>query len=75
FYTTDADEAQASVANGYAIEDKFHMYIYPTQTCGSVPLYRSHSTLGTDHFYTIDATERDDSANTGWVYQEIAGYV
>ncbi|KIJ48652.1 hypothetical protein M422DRAFT_97814, partial [Sphaerobolus stellatus SS14] len=33
-------------------------YFYPTQVCGSVPLYQLFSSQITDHFYTTDEQER-----------------
>ncbi|KAJ6590502.1 hypothetical protein DFH09DRAFT_1358712 [Mycena vulgaris] len=72
FYTTNATEG---LAGGYAVENPAQMYLYPTQLCGSVPLYRSYSEIRTHHFYTADAVERDQAASSGYVYQLVAGYV
>ncbi|KAJ7243844.1 hypothetical protein B0H12DRAFT_1236324 [Mycena haematopus] len=75
FYTTNASEASnaASAAGGYDIENLTPMYIYSSQICGSVPLYRSYSPTNTDHFYTTSETERDTM--TGYNFELIAGYV
>ncbi|KAJ7243834.1 hypothetical protein B0H12DRAFT_1236313 [Mycena haematopus] len=75
FYTTDASEVNnaASAAGGYEIENLTPMYIYSSQICGSVPLYRSYSPTNTDHFYTTSETERDTM--TGYNFELIAGYV
>ncbi|KAJ7616612.1 hypothetical protein FB45DRAFT_716372, partial [Roridomyces roridus] len=77
FYTTNATEVDSAVThNGYVHEDdKAPMWIYPDQLCGSVPLYRMYNNGASDHFYTIDAAERDDAAAHGWSFEWIAGYV
>ncbi|KAJ7609512.1 hypothetical protein FB45DRAFT_944613 [Roridomyces roridus] len=77
FFTTNATEADsAATHNGYVHEDdKAPMWIYPDQLCGSVPLFRMYNNGASDHFYTIDAAERDDAAAHGWSFEWIAGYV
>ncbi|KAJ7486928.1 hypothetical protein FB451DRAFT_1554084 [Mycena latifolia] len=74
-YTTSASEAQAATEPPYTyvFDSGPAMYIYPTQICGSVPLYRLHSGDLRDHFYTIDAAERD--AAVGYADEGITGYV
>jgi hypothetical protein len=50
-------------------------FIAPTQSCGSVPLYRLLNTAAGAHFYTLSATERDNAViNLGFADQGIAGY-
>ncbi|KAJ7774387.1 hypothetical protein B0H14DRAFT_2401843 [Mycena olivaceomarginata] len=75
FYTTNATEANNTVAGGYTLEDKPPMYIYPTQLCGSMPFYRLFSSGTGDHFYTIDASERDGAEGSGWDFEWVQGYV
>jgi hypothetical protein len=52
-------------------------YIYPSQVCGSIPLYRLHFVAAnSDCIYTTSTAERDDAMNNkGLTYEGIAGYV
>ncbi|KAF7374146.1 hypothetical protein MSAN_00296000 [Mycena sanguinolenta] len=75
FYTANETEREAARASGYA--DLFTAgYIYPSQICGSVPLYRLHF-LGanSDYIYTTSVTERENAITSGFTYEGIAGYV
>jgi len=67
------DRATSSL--GYSAEG-ITGYIFPTQVTQTVPLYRSYSAGGTDHFYTVNKAESDNAvANLGYSYEGIAGYV
>lgn len=50
-------------------------YVYPTQVCGSVPLYQLGFSAKTDHWYTTDASERDALVGFGWTNQGVIAYV
>ncbi|KAF8805018.1 hypothetical protein BYT27DRAFT_7258607 [Phlegmacium glaucopus] len=51
-------------------------YVYPTQICGSVPLYAASLAIG-DHWYTTNLADRDAlvSLGSGWTNAGIAAYV
>ncbi|KAJ6586537.1 hypothetical protein DFH09DRAFT_910690, partial [Mycena vulgaris] len=76
FYTTNATERSNALAAGYS-DYATTGYIYPTQVCGSVPLYRAHFIgANTDYIYTTSVTERDNAiVNQRFVDEGIAGYV
>ncbi|KAJ7776253.1 hypothetical protein B0H16DRAFT_1003571 [Mycena metata] len=76
FYTTSATERSSALASGYS-DDGIAGYVYPTQICGSVPLYRAHFIgANADYLYTTSAAERDNAVlNQGFVDEGIAGYV
>ncbi len=51
-------------------------YWSATETCGAVPLYRLYNASAGDHFYTLNATERDNAvAMYGYASEGIAAYV
>ncbi|KAJ7023656.1 hypothetical protein C8F04DRAFT_178711 [Mycena alexandri] len=75
FYTANTTEAQVVQTQGWALEDQNPIYVYPTQVCDAVPLYRLYNTGTGDHFYTIDAAERDSSEESSYNFELIAGYV
>ncbi|KAJ3562052.1 hypothetical protein NP233_g9815 [Leucocoprinus birnbaumii] len=84
FYTANAAEFQARVAGGcQAMGDPAAAgvaqeigYLYTSQVCGSVPLYRLYSASRFDNFYTINSTERQNNINNGlYADQGIVGYV
>jgi len=63
------------VAAGFQFGTEIVAYVYPTQVCGSIPLYVVfHDVLG-DHWYTTVASERDDFVESGWLDSGIAAYV
>ncbi|KAF7346880.1 hypothetical protein MVEN_01440000 [Mycena venus] len=78
FYTISLAEKVAAEQNGY-ITDGVSVpvsYIYPTQVCGSIPLFRLYSASGQDNFYTTSEAERINAiANGGYADVEIAGYI
>jgi len=45
------------------------------ETTQPVPFYRSYHAIGSDHFYTISAEEKDAAVPKGWAYEGIAGYI
>ncbi|KAJ7624391.1 hypothetical protein FB45DRAFT_923297 [Roridomyces roridus] len=73
----NVSEIAAAEENGYQVNnDPSTVYIYPTQVCGSVPVYRLYSSSGTDNFYTTSESERlDFIANEGYADVGITGYV
>ncbi|KAJ7269559.1 hypothetical protein C8J57DRAFT_1606947 [Mycena rebaudengoi] len=77
FYTTSETERDAArTTRGFSDFDTAG-YIYPSQVCGSVPLYRLHFVAAnSDYIYTTSTAERDDAVNNkGFTYEGIAGYV
>ncbi|KIJ33452.1 hypothetical protein M422DRAFT_264556 [Sphaerobolus stellatus SS14] len=49
-------------------------YVYPTQICGSVPLYAAAGP--SDHWYTTNLIEHDELLGvSGWTDDGIAAYV
>lgn len=78
FYTTDAAEMSNAVHNlGYTFEgDAAFVLQSPGANANGIPLYRTYSTSGTDHFYTTNAAERDSAiANLGYSDEGITAYV
>jgi hypothetical protein len=74
-YTTSAAERDNAAAQGWTYES-IAGYIFPGKVPGSVPLYRSYSSPGSNqaHFYTTSAAERD-GLPAGYTYEGVAGYV
>ncbi|KAF7354546.1 hypothetical protein MSAN_01367400 [Mycena sanguinolenta] len=76
FYTTNQTERAAALASGFVEYLSPVGYIYPSQICGSVPLYRLHFIAANpDYIYTTSTTERDNAAAMGFTYEGVAGYV
>ncbi|KAJ6450177.1 hypothetical protein C8R45DRAFT_849202, partial [Mycena sanguinolenta] len=75
FYTANETERLAALASGYATLFTAG-YIYPSQICGSVPLYRLHFiAANSDYIYTTSVTDRENAITSGFTYEGIAGYV
>ncbi|KAF8180947.1 hypothetical protein K438DRAFT_1602107, partial [Mycena galopus ATCC 62051] len=80
FYTISTTERDSAVTNGYMPESEL-IYTYPTQICGSIPLFRLFSASGKlhnwpDNFYSTSESERQNFiTNEGYSDVEIAGYV
>ncbi|KAJ7802491.1 hypothetical protein B0H14DRAFT_2892134 [Mycena olivaceomarginata] len=76
FYTTNQTERDAARASGFT-DFMTVGYIYPTQVCGTVPLYRLHFVAANaDYMYTTSAAERDNAVlNLRFIYEGVAGYV
>ncbi|KAJ6450181.1 hypothetical protein C8R45DRAFT_849204, partial [Mycena sanguinolenta] len=75
FYTTNETECATALASGY-IPLFTAGYIYPSQICGSVPLYRLHfMAANSDYIYTTSVTDRENAISSGFTYEGIAGYV
>jgi len=78
FYTSSSAEVSYVLANGWVYES-VEGYIYTSQQPGTMPFYRLNrwepSTADLQHFYTINAGERDYLIQQGWGYDGIAGYV
>ncbi|KAJ6454336.1 hypothetical protein C8R45DRAFT_944597 [Mycena sanguinolenta] len=75
FWTINTTEVTAAVQTGYTVNTVAQMYIYPTETCGSVPLYRVSGSAGKDSVYTTSDTERLNFVAQGFTDLGIAGYV
>ncbi|KAJ6614561.1 hypothetical protein B0H10DRAFT_1950542 [Mycena sp. CBHHK59/15] len=77
FYTMSTTERDNAMQNGYvSVAGDPVTYIYPTQLCGSIPLYRLYSATRKDNFYTTSESERSDFiSNQQYTDIEIAGYV
>ncbi|TFY75933.1 hypothetical protein EWM64_g8079 [Hericium alpestre] len=76
FYTTNATEMEAFLANdGYSAQG-ITAFVFPTQFGTTVPLYRLFNPSMVDHFYTISESSRDAAASQhGYVYEGIQTYV
>ncbi|KAJ6582994.1 hypothetical protein DFH09DRAFT_279597 [Mycena vulgaris] len=77
FYTaSEAERDNARTSGGFS-DYMTAGYIYPSQVCGSIPLYRLHYVAANaDYMYTTSTAERDNAVdNMGFTYEGIAGYV
>ncbi|KAJ6450185.1 hypothetical protein C8R45DRAFT_946950 [Mycena sanguinolenta] len=73
---TSTTERATALASGYVDYMTPAGYIYPSQICGSVPLYRLHFIAANpDYIYTTSVTERDNAIAMGFAYEGVAGYV
>ncbi|KDR69047.1 hypothetical protein GALMADRAFT_1353024 [Galerina marginata CBS 339.88] len=68
-------DANPSTVSGFATAPFIIGYVYATQICDSIPLYVVSVSSSRDHYYTVDADERDELVNDGWTDQGIAAYV
>ncbi|KAJ7734991.1 hypothetical protein B0H16DRAFT_134628 [Mycena metata] len=74
-YTANQTELAIALASGYTLSFTAG-YIYPTQICGSVPLYRLHFiAANSDYIYTTSVTDRENAIAMGFTYEGVAGYV
>lgn len=73
FYTTNRDDADAAIKQGYTTEG-IAGYVYTTQVCGSIPLYYVQIP-GKDNLYTTNITERNYAVKNGYTDEGIACYV
>ncbi|KAJ6540533.1 hypothetical protein B0H19DRAFT_1077942 [Mycena capillaripes] len=73
-FTTDEDEVNVLVSEGYALEG-IAGYVYKEQVCGAVPLFRSYNSVLGDHFFTTSKNEHAAFLLDGYVDQGIAAYV
>lgn len=69
FYTTSA----ACEGAAGAVNEGVLGWLSPDTRCGARPLFRLAG--DGDHFYTVDAAERDYAVSLGFVSEGIAGYV
>ena len=84
FYTTNAAEIGgtspgAKARHGYVYEGIVG-YCFPSQKCGTVPLYRYYKAAGRDHFYTkniheIGTAVKGTHGKHGYVSEGVACYV
>ncbi|EED80865.1 predicted protein [Postia placenta Mad-698-R] len=76
FYTTNATERDVFIAQKGYTDRGIAAYVYETQICGSVPLFRSFNPVVVDHFYTNNLTEdRLVSTTKNYVQEGIQCYV
>lgn len=61
-------------SDGYTFEG-VPGWIYPSQVCGSIPLYRTYDASGTDHFYTQSQSEYQGVIAEGFLDEGIVGYI
>lgn len=50
-------------------------YVYPTQICGSVPLYGASFASPPDHWYTTELNEHNEIISFGWTDVGITAFV
>ncbi|KAF9552716.1 hypothetical protein CPC08DRAFT_789314 [Agrocybe pediades] len=78
FYTTSVAERDAAINKLGFTNEGIAGYVYNDTLCDGLPLYRLYSGKVQNHFYTMDAAERDNMvANDpdGYVYEKIAAYM
>ncbi|KAF9817741.1 hypothetical protein IEO21_03200 [Rhodonia placenta] len=76
FYTTNETERDVFGAQDGYTYGGVAAYVYATQICGSVPLYRSYQPVTVDHFYTNNRTDnRIASTTLDYVEEGIQCYV
>ncbi len=63
--TTDANEKASAASSGYT-DQGILGYISSTEQPGTQPLFKVTSTDGKGHFYTTNASERDQLIGRGW---------
>ncbi|KAF8997693.1 hypothetical protein BDQ17DRAFT_1428823 [Cyathus striatus] len=73
FLQANADGSLPS-STGYTLQSQV-IYVYPTQICGSVPLYAMYKDSQTDHYYSIDPTDPARMVQYGYQSQGIVAYV
>ncbi|PPQ72094.1 hypothetical protein CVT26_006872 [Gymnopilus dilepis] len=69
--STDGTVPQASGFNTQGIVG----YVYPTQTCGSVPLFALFQDTFGDHWHTTSVPERESFIRTGWIDSGTVAFV
>lgn len=50
-------------------------WVYANPQCGSIPLYSVANPAFTDHYYTVDISDRDNLVLNGWIDGGIVAYV
>lgn len=50
-------------------------YVYPTQICGSVPLYGAAFSATGTHWYTTNLNDHNSLVSLGWVDAGVTAYV
>ncbi|KAG8839976.1 hypothetical protein FRB96_000502, partial [Tulasnella sp. 330] len=74
FYTSDESEANHASNNLGYNKEGIAGYVYTSEKEGTVPLFRSYNGGSCDHFYTVDAGEKD-RAQGAWGFERIQCYV
>src|SRR5215471_2822922 len=75
FYTAALDEFDKAAKDGL-VREGIACYVYSSPGANRTPLYRLYRSDIGDHFYTINANERDNAvAHIKYHYEGIAGYV
>lgn len=74
-YTTDQNEVDKIVPNGWRLEGRAG-WIFPRSVVGTTPLYRRYRQSDGDHLYTTSKDEADRAIFTyGYIDEGIAGFV
>lgn len=63
------------VPSGFTQPQGIRAYVYPTQVCGSVPLFALFQQSAGDHWYTTDTDERSSLISLGWSDAGTLAYV
>lgn len=73
-YTTSVANLDSDIVNGGYVSQGDAGYIFTEQAPNSVPLYRLYSTTLTDHYYTVNETDKDYMITKGYTYEWVEGY-
>ncbi|KAF9553947.1 hypothetical protein CPC08DRAFT_785961 [Agrocybe pediades] len=60
-YTTSAQERASVITNPQYADEGIAGYVYQDELCNGLPLNRLYSDKAKNHFYTMDAAERDST--------------
>jgi hypothetical protein len=63
FYTSDAGEYAAALADEAASDEGACGYVFTAQSTPTIPFYRASNPSSGTHFYTTFIDERDDATN------------
>jgi hypothetical protein len=65
-YSILQSEANTAISNGYAMAG-ITAYVYPTQLCGSTPIYHVFNPSTSDDFYTSEFFSLGSSESDLWL--------